>query len=104
MTDFYSQVDQNGKTGQPGQVKSYDCGYITTSNAELEAKEAGYNSLEEYLRTWWDEVSPELPFTWETLGGGYGFHGTTIFTNQEPDGTSSSPLSHPITRPRTHQL
>ncbi len=86
MTDFYSEVDQNGKTGQPGQVKSYECGYISKSNAELEAKEAGYGSLEDYLKSWWDEVSVELPFTWETMGSGYGYNGTTIFTNEEPDG------------------
>lgn len=86
MTDFYSQVDQNGRTGQPGQVKSYDCGYMTTSNVQVEAQEAGFDSIEEYLRSWWNEVSTELPWTWETLGNGYGYHGSTIFTNQEPDG------------------
>ena len=85
MTNFYAQEDDNGKTGQPGQVKSYDLGYITTSNAELEAQERG-QSLEEYLKDLWENVSMEAPWTWETLGSGYGFHGTTIFSQPEPDG------------------
>ena len=86
MKDFYSEQDSNGKMGAPGQVKSYDCGYMTESNIELEAKEAGYSSIEEFLKAWWNEVSMELPFTWETLGNGYGYHGTDIFTQREPDG------------------
>lgn len=84
--DFYTQEDSNGNVGQPGQMKSYDCGYITTSNAELDAQEAGYSTLEEYLKTWWNEVSPDLPWTWEPIGSGYGYNGSLVFTQQEPDG------------------
>lgn len=86
LNNFYSEEDSNGKIGQVGQVKSYDCGYMTESNVEIEAKESGYQSIEEYLKSWWNEVSTETPFTWETLGKGYGYHGNDIFTQVEPDG------------------
>ena len=86
LNNFYSEEDSNGKIGQVGQVKSYDCGYMTESNVEIEAKESGYQSIEEYLKSWWNEVSTEIPFTWETLGKGYGYHGNDIFTQVEPDG------------------
>ena len=81
---FYEEVDINGNVGKPGQVKSYEV-TMFTSQAEAEAEEMGM-TLEEYLRTWWNECSMETPFVWETLGGGYGFHGDTIFEQEEPDG------------------
>ena len=86
LNNFYSEEDSNGKIGQVGQVKSYDCGYMTEPNVEVDAKESGYQSIEEYLKRWWNEVSAEIPFTWETLGKGYGYHGNDIFTQVEPDG------------------
>ena len=86
LNNFYSEEDSDGKIGQVGQVKSYDCGYMTESNVEVEAKESGYQSIEEYLKAWWNEASAEMPFTWETLGNGYGYHGNDIFTQVEPDG------------------
>lgn len=76
--DFFNEEDSNGNYGQPGQVKSYDIGYYSTANAEEDARQSGFDSLEEYLTFWWREVGPEVPFTWQTLGGGYGFHGDTI--------------------------
>lgn len=81
---FYEEIDINGNVGKPGQVKSYEV-TMFTEQAEAEAEEMGM-SLEEYLRTWWNECSMETPFVWETLGGGYGFHGDTIFEQEEPDG------------------
>lgn len=76
--DFFNEEDSNGNYGQPGQVKSYDIGYYSTANAEEDARQSGFDSLEEYLTFWWREVGPEVPFTWQTLGGGYGFNGDTI--------------------------
>ena len=81
---FYEEIDMNGNAGRPGQVKSYDC-TMFTAQVEEEAQEEGL-SLEEYLQTWWNECSMEIPFTWQTLGSGYGFHGDTIFEQEEPDG------------------
>ena len=78
MKDFYSVEDYKGRTGEPGQVRSYDMGYITTANAEVEAKEMGL-SLEEYLEMLWDEASYDAPWVWETLGSGYGHHGDILF-------------------------
>lgn len=76
--DFFNEEDSNGNYGQPGQVKSYDIGYYSTANAEEDARQNGFDNLEDYLTFWWREVGPEVPFTWQTLGGGYGFHGDTI--------------------------
>ena len=81
---FYEEIDINGNVGKPGQVKSYEV-TMFTEQAEAEAEEMGM-SLEEYLRSWWNECSMETPFVWETLGGGYGFHGDTLFEQEEPDG------------------
>ena len=47
LNNFYSEEDSNGKIGQVGQVKSYDCGYMTEPNEEVDAKESGYQSIEE---------------------------------------------------------
>lgn len=74
---FYSEEDSEGKTGHPGMVKSYDVGMGSVSNMEKEAEEEGM-SLEDYLKTWWDEVSGEVPFTWQEMKGGYGYNGKTI--------------------------
>ena len=45
LNNFYSEEDSNGKIGQVGQVKSYDCGYMTEPNVEVDAKESGYQSI-----------------------------------------------------------
>ena len=62
---FYEEIDINGNVGKPGQVKSYEV-TMFTEQAEAEAEEMGM-SLEEYLRTWWNECSMEtvtLPNGW----------------------------------------
>lgn len=80
LDEFYSEEDDNGNQGEEGQVKSYDVGNINITNLEEEAEEEGM-SLEDYLKYWWSEISVEyVPFIWETLGSGYGFHGKTITT------------------------
>ncbi len=85
--DFYNQEDDNGNIGQKGQVKSYNTQAMYDSNVEIDAKENGYDNIADYLKNWWNEVSVDgIPFTWQTLGGGYGFHGTTVFSQKEPDG------------------
>ena len=76
--DFYSEEDEFGNVGEPGMVKSYDIGYYSVDNAMLDAKEFGYENLQDYLKFWWNEVSDDIPFTWEKLGSGYGYHGTTL--------------------------
>lgn len=44
---------------------------------EEDAKEQGM-TIEEYIERWFDEVNDgTLPFTWQTLGRGYGFNGET---------------------------
>lgn len=80
LEEFYSEEDDNGNQGEEGQVKSYDVGNLNITNLEEEAEEEGM-SLEDYLKYWWSEISVEyVPFTWVTLGSGYGFHGKTITT------------------------
>lgn len=79
--DFYSEEDYNGNFGKDGQVKSYDIGYYSISQAEEDAEENGYDDVGEYLKYWFNEIQSECPFTWQTLGNGYGFHGTTLFTD-----------------------
>ena len=74
---FYSEEDSEGNTGRPGMVKSYEVGMDSISNMEKEAEEEGM-SLEDFLKTWWDEVSGEIPFTWQEMKGGYGYNGKTI--------------------------
>ena len=76
--DFYSEEDEFGNVGEPGMVKSYDIGYYSVDNAMFDAKECGYENLQDYLKFWWNEVSDDIPFTWEKLGSGYGYHGTTL--------------------------
>lgn len=76
--DFYSEEDRDGNVGEPGMVKSYDIGYMSVDNTENEAKEEGYKDITGFLRDFWNEVSYDLPFTWQRLGNGYGYHGNEI--------------------------
>lgn len=76
--DFYSEEDEFGNVGEPGMVKSYDIGYYGVDNAELDAKECGYENLQDYLKYWWGEVSDDTPFRWQKLGSGYGYHGEEL--------------------------
>lgn len=79
IEDFYAEEDDNGNTGKPGEVKSYNIGWNdNVSKFEKEAEEEGL-TLEEYLKQWWNETGYEgRSFTWQKLKGGYGYHGDTI--------------------------
>lgn len=79
LDDFYKEEDDRGEYGEPGMVKSYDIGWNNSvENFEKEANEEGM-SLEDYLKYWWNEISSEyVPFTWQKLGSGYGYHGKEI--------------------------
>lgn len=88
LPEFYQEEDSEGKTGKPGQVRSYEIGYNDVSNWEQDAKENGL-TLGEFVEEWFHEVNDgTMQFSWQTLGGGYGYHGDTIttFTNQVTDG------------------
>ena len=74
---FYSDEDNYGNQGEEGMVKSYDIGYYDVSNAEEDAEKEGM-PLDEYLIQWFNEIKQECPFTWQRLGGGYGYNGDTI--------------------------
>lgn len=79
LNDFYKEEDDRGEYGEPGMVKSYDIGWNNSVESfEKEASEEGM-SLENYLKYWWNEISSEyIPFTWQKLGSGYGYHGKEI--------------------------
>ena len=88
VESFYDEEDDSGRTGRPGEVKSYDLGYLSVENEELSAEEHEM-SLEDYLKYWWNEVSVDgMPFTWQKLGSGYGYHGDEICTIEQPDGST----------------
>ena len=76
---FYAQEDSFGRTGRPGQVRSYEMGarsYIGEWRQEAKELRMG---LKKYLRHCFDSLNDgSLQFTWQTLGSGYGFHGTTV--------------------------
>ena len=77
---FYAELDSNGNIGTEGQVRSLDVGYLNLANMKNDARRAGYSSFRRYLAYWWKEISAEpLPFTWQTLGEGYGHQGTNIY-------------------------
>lgn len=77
VPEFYQEEDSVGKIGEPGQVKSYRTD-MTVDNVRHEAEEEGM-SLEEFLKSWWNEVSNEpMEFVWQKLGNGYGYHGNEI--------------------------
>lgn len=76
--EFYSQLDCWGRTGNYGEVMSLDIGFSNSvENWQNDAKEYGC-SFEKYLKQWYDEYGYELTFSWQKLGSGYGFNGTTI--------------------------
>lgn len=80
LNPFYEEEDFDGNTGKKGQVRSYEIGMQNTQQWEEDAKEQGA-TIEEYIERWFDEVNDgTLPFTWQTLGGGYGFNGETLCT------------------------
>ena len=79
--EWYEQEDYNGNTGEPGMIKSYEIGTYYMSQAEEDARECGYDNVEDYLEYWFSEIQPECPWYWTKTGGGYGYNGTTIFKN-----------------------
>ena len=80
VDEWYAQEDDFGKTGEYGMVRSYDIGYMILENCENNAKEMGYDNVEDYLRLWAGECTlAECPFQWQRLGSGYGYHGRTLF-------------------------
>lgn len=79
IEDWYAEEDYNGNTGNKGEVRSYNVGYISAENAEADAQEYGYQNLADYLKYLFNEIQPECPWTWQKLGNGYGYHGNIIF-------------------------
>lgn len=78
---FYDEEDSEGKTGKPGQVRSYELGYNSNIGQWQEDADENGLTLEEYVEEWFDEVNDgTMQFTWQTLGGGYGYNGDTITT------------------------
>lgn len=77
--EWYGEEDYDGNVGEPGMIRSYDVGYMSTDNEEMAAQEQGYNSLEDYLNDWFFEIQPDCPWYWQKIGNGYGYHGNTIF-------------------------
>lgn len=77
--EWYEEEDYNGHTGEPGMIRSYDIGTYYDSNAEVDAKENGFDNLEDYLKYYFDEIKTECPWYWQKIGPGYGYHGNTIF-------------------------
>ena len=78
-SEWYDEQDYDGKTGEPGMVRSYDIGTYYDANAENDAKECGYDNLEDYLKYWFGEIKADCPWYWQKIGNGYGYHGNTIF-------------------------
>lgn len=76
--EWYQEEDYNGNYGQPGMIRSYNIGAYYVSNAEQDAKESGFNSLEEYLKYWVNEILPDCPWEWTKVGNGYGYNGDTL--------------------------
>lgn len=77
-SEWYDEEDYDGKTGEPGMVRSYDIVYYDF-DAEEDAKENGYDNIEDYLRFYFNEIKPDCPWYWKKKDGGYGFNGNTIF-------------------------
>ena len=77
--EWYQEEDYDGNVGSEGMVRSYDIGAYYLSNAEQDAKENGFDNVEDYLKYWFDEVKPDCPWYWQKIGSGYGYNGNTIF-------------------------
>ena len=71
VEDWYAEEDYDGNTGQPGQVRSYDVGYVNAQNEEMAAQEQGYEDVADFLKEWFFEIQPDCPWTWQKLGNGY---------------------------------
>ena len=77
-SSFYDEEDYDGNTGEPGMVRSYDIGWNDSIDSFEESAKAEKMTLKQFLKFWWNEVSSGVPWTWQKLGSGYGFHGDTI--------------------------
>ena len=77
-SSFYDEEDYDGNTGEPGMVRSYDIGWNDNIDSFEESAKAEKMTLKQFLKFWWNEVSSGVPWTWQKLGSGYGFHGDTI--------------------------
>lgn len=78
--EWYGEEDYNGHVGEKGMIRSYDIGTYYTDQAEQDAQESGYNDVAEYLKYWFDEIKSECPWEWTKIGQGYGYNGSTIFS------------------------
>ena len=79
LDSWYDEEDYDGNVGEEGMVRSYDIGYYALDQAEIDAEENGYDDVGEYLKYWFSEIQSDCPWTWQRLGSGYGYHGSTIF-------------------------
>jgi hypothetical protein len=77
--EWYDEEDYDGNTGQMGFIRTYNIGTYYVSNAEEDAKECGYEGLNDYLSFWFNEIKQDCPWYWTQVGRGYGFYGTTLF-------------------------
>lgn len=78
--EWYGEEDYNGHVGEKGMIRSYDIGTYYADQAEQDAQESGYNDVAEYLKYWFDEIKSECPWEWTKIGQGYGYNGSTIFS------------------------
>lgn len=78
--EWYGEEDYNGHVGEKGMIRSYDIGTYYVDQAEQDAQESGYNDVAEYLKYWFDEIKSECPWEWKKIGQGYGYNGSTIFS------------------------
>ena len=78
--EWYGEEDYNGHVGEKGMIRSYDIGTYYVDQAEQDAQESGYNDVAEHLKHWFDEIKNECPWEWTKIGQGYGYNGSTIFS------------------------
>lgn len=78
--EWYGEEDYNGHVGEKGMIRSYNIGTYYVDQAEQDAQESGYNDVAEYLKYWFDEIKSECPWEWTKIGQGYGYNGSTIFS------------------------
>ena len=76
--EWYQVEDYDGNTGNPGDYRSYELGHSYVDSAIENAKESGYDSLEDYLFYWLDEVKDGLPWYWSNDNA---YKGERLFTH-----------------------
>lgn len=77
--EWYQEEDYNGNIGEEGMVRSYDIGAYYDGNAEQDARENGFDNIEDWLRYYFDEIRQDCPWYWTKTGSSYGYNGETIF-------------------------